>query len=182
MVHLQASTLALVGINILATCVNGSLGPPSSPFIIPETRGGGSTKALKRDDDYLSHSTSTSLPHQDIITADDQSLEQPRTSLLGESYSSQDGDAADATTLFVKKKDGRLEPIDKQKILRRLQNLSEGLNLSFLSLPKLAKSIILGTYPNVTTTEIDTLASETAASMSTQHPDYGRLAARICAS
>ena len=182
MVHLhQASTLALVGINILAACVNGSLGPPSSPFIIPETRGGGSTKALKRDDDYLSHSTSTSLP-QDIITADDQSLEQPRTSLLGESYSSQDGDAADATTLFVKKKDGRLEPIDKQKILRRLQNLSEGLNLSFLSLPKLATSILLGTYPNVTTTEIDTLASETAASMSTQHPDYGRLAARICAS
>ena len=42
MVHLhQASTLALVGINILATFVNGSLGPPSSPFIIPETRGGG---------------------------------------------------------------------------------------------------------------------------------------------
>ncbi|KAL7459372.1 hypothetical protein ACHAWC_011825 [Mediolabrus comicus] len=183
MVHLhQASTLALIGINILATCVNGSLGPPSSPFIIPETRGGGSTKALKRDDDYLSHSTSTSLP-QDIITAGDQSLEQPRTSLLGESYSSQDdGDAADASTLFVKKKDGRLEPIDKQKILRRLQNLSDGLNLSFLSLPKLATSILLGTYPNVTTTEIDTFASETAASMSTQHPDYGRLAARICAS
>jgi ribonucleotide reductase alpha subunit len=84
--------------------------------------------------------------------------------------------------LFVKKKDGRLEPIDKRKILRRLENLSEGLNLSFLSLPKLATSILLGTYPNVTTTEIDTLASETAASMSTQHPDYGRLAARICAS
>lgn len=182
MMHLhQASTLALIGIHILATCVNGSLGPPSSPFIIPETRGGGSIKALKRDDDYLSHNTSTSLP-ENIITADDQSLEQPRTSLLGESHSSQDGDAADASMLFVKKKDGRLEPIDKQKILRRLQNLSEGLNLSFLSLPKLATSILLGTYPNVTTTEIDTLSSETAASMSTQHPDYGRLAARICAS
>ena len=34
----------------------------------------------------------------------------------------------------------------------------------------------------MTTSEIDTLASETAASMSTQHPDYARLAARISAS
>jgi ribonucleoside-diphosphate reductase alpha subunit len=36
-----------------------------------------------------------------------------------------------------------------------------------------------GVYPNVTSYEIDTLAAETAASMSTQHPDYARLAARI---
>ena len=42
-------------------------------------------------------------------------------------------------------------------------------------------SIVVGTYPDVTTEEIDTLASETAASMSTKHPDYTRLAARICA-
>jgi len=41
---------------------------------------------------------------------------------------------------------------------------------------------MLGTYPNVSTSEIDTLAAETAASLSTQHPDYARLAARICAS
>lgn len=39
-----------------------------------------------------------------------------------------------------------------------------------------------GIYPNITTFEIDTLASETAASKSTQHPDYSRLAARICIS
>lgn len=36
-----------------------------------------------------------------------------------------------------------------------------------------------GTYCNVTYNEIATLAAETAASMSTQHPDYARLAARI---
>jgi ribonucleoside-diphosphate reductase alpha subunit len=34
----------------------------------------------------------------------------------------------------------------------------------------------------VTTSEIDTLAAETAASMSTQHPDYAKLASRICIS
>jgi len=37
----------------------------------------------------------------------------------------------------------------------------------------------LGVYPNVTSAEVDILAAETAASMSTQHPDYARLAARI---
>ena len=39
-----------------------------------------------------------------------------------------------------------------------------------------------GAYQNMTSFEIDILASETAASMSTQHPDYARLAARICVS
>lgn len=39
-----------------------------------------------------------------------------------------------------------------------------------------------GAYQNMGSFEIDILASETAASMSTQHPDYARLAARICVS
>jgi ribonucleotide reductase alpha subunit len=68
------------------------------------------------------------------------------------------------------------------QILQRLQSLSTNLSTPYLSLPTLATSILHGTYPNLPTREIDTLASETAASMSTQHPDYGRLAARICAS
>eukprot|EP01082_Thalassiosira_pseudonana_P010282 g9449.t1 g9449 contig36:603671-606980(+) len=84
--------------------------------------------------------------------------------------------------LYVTKKDGRLELLDKNKILQRLQSLSTNLSTPYLSLPTLATSILHGTYPNLPTREIDTLASETAASMSTQHPDYGRLAARICAS
>ncbi|EED92236.1 ribonucleoside reductase [Thalassiosira pseudonana CCMP1335] len=84
--------------------------------------------------------------------------------------------------MYVTKKDGRLELLDKNKILQRLQSLSTNLSTPYLSLPTLATSILHGTYPNLPTREIDTLASETAASMSTQHPDYGRLAARICAS
>ena len=39
-----------------------------------------------------------------------------------------------------------------------------------------------GAYQGMTSAEIDILASETSASMSTQHPDYARLAARICVS
>ena len=66
------------------------------------------------------------------------------------------------------------------KILQRLKNLTTNLSPT-LALSNLATSILHGTYPNITTKEIDTLSSETAASMSTQHFDYGRLAARICA-
>ena len=43
----------------------------------------------------------------------------------------------------------------------------------------MAESIRKGTYPDVVFSEIATLSAETAASMSTQHPDYARLAARI---
>ena len=39
---------------------------------------------------------------------------------------------------------------------------------------------IEGLYDGVTTRELDQLAAETAASLASQHPDYSRLAARIC--
>ncbi|XP_002741928.2 ribonucleoside-diphosphate reductase large subunit [Saccoglossus kowalevskii] len=42
--------------------------------------------------------------------------------------------------------------------------------------------VITGVYPGVTTVELDTLAAETAASMTTKHPDYAVLAARIAVS
>jgi hypothetical protein len=37
-------------------------------------------------------------------------------------------------------------------------------------------------YPGVTTVELDNLAAETAATMTTRHPDYAILAARIAVS
>ena len=42
--------------------------------------------------------------------------------------------------------------------------------------------VISGVYAGVTTSELDTLAAETAASMTTKHPDYAILAARIAVS
>lgn len=42
--------------------------------------------------------------------------------------------------------------------------------------------VISGVYGGVTTTELDTLAAETAASMTTKHPDYAVLAARVAVS
>ena len=42
--------------------------------------------------------------------------------------------------------------------------------------------VISGVYPGITTVELDTLAAETSASMTTKHPDYATLAARIAVS
>lgn len=44
---------------------------------------------------------------------------------------------------------------------------------------EITKKVIAGIYPGVQTTELDTLAAEIAASMTTIHPDYAILAARI---
>lgn len=46
----------------------------------------------------------------------------------------------------------------------------------------IAQKVINGLYPGVTTVELDNLAAETAATMTTKHPDYAILAARIAVS
>jgi ribonucleoside-diphosphate reductase alpha chain len=47
---------------------------------------------------------------------------------------------------------------------------------------EVAKKVIDGIYDGVTTIELDNLAAETAASLTTKHPDYAILAARIAVS
>jgi ribonucleoside-diphosphate reductase subunit M1 len=46
----------------------------------------------------------------------------------------------------------------------------------------ITQKVISGVYPGVTTAELDSLAAETAASLTTKHPDYAVLAARIAIS
>lgn len=47
---------------------------------------------------------------------------------------------------------------------------------------EVTKKVISGVYNGVTTVELDNLAAETAAYMTTTHPDYAILAARIAIS
>lgn len=47
---------------------------------------------------------------------------------------------------------------------------------------EITKKVISGLFPGVTTVELDNLAAEIAASMTTVHPDYAILAARIAVS
>jgi ribonucleoside-diphosphate reductase alpha chain len=44
---------------------------------------------------------------------------------------------------------------------------------------KVAMRVIEGLYDGVSTSELDNLAAETAASMTIAHPDYAQLAAKL---
>lgn len=83
--------------------------------------------------------------------------------------------------MHVVKRDGTSEPVMFDKITARIRNMCYGLN-SIVEPVKVAMRVIEGLYDGVTTSELDNLAAEIAAAMSTAHPDYGKLAARIAVS
>ena len=83
--------------------------------------------------------------------------------------------------MYVVKRDGRKELIMFDKITARVRKLCYGLN-SLVDPLKVAMRVIEGLYDGVTTSELDNLAAEIAATMTTTHPDYAKLAARISVS
>lgn len=83
--------------------------------------------------------------------------------------------------MFVVKRDGNREPVMFDKITDRVKKLCYGLN-DLVDPVKVAMRVIEGLYDGVTTSELDNLAAETAASMTISHPDYAQLAARIAVS
>lgn len=83
--------------------------------------------------------------------------------------------------MFVVKRDGRKEPVMFDKITARVRKLCYGLN-DLVDPVKVAMRVIEGLYDGVTTSELDNLAAEIAATMTTTHPDYAKLAARISVS
>lgn len=82
----------------------------------------------------------------------------------------------------VIKRSGRKEDVSFDKITARIKKLCYGLDENFVDHINVSKKVIQGLYDGVTTVELDNLAAETAASMSTVHPDYAQLAARIAIS
>lgn len=84
--------------------------------------------------------------------------------------------------IFVLKRDGRQEPVHFDKITARIEKLCYGLDMEYIDAPSITLKVISGLYPGVTTVELDNLAAEIAATMTTQHPDYAVLAARIAVS
>ncbi|WP_217604627.1 ribonucleoside-diphosphate reductase subunit alpha [Chitinophaga sp. GbtcB8] len=84
--------------------------------------------------------------------------------------------------MFLKKRDGRKEAVKFDKITARIEKLCYGLASEYVDSIDVAKKVIQGLYDGVTTTELDNLAAETAASLTTKHPDYALLASRIAVS
>lgn len=84
--------------------------------------------------------------------------------------------------MFVAKRDGTRESVKFDKITARIQKLSYGLEPSHVDPILVAKKVIDGVYDGVTTSELDNLAAETAAGLTSRHPDYAQLASRIAVS
>ena len=83
--------------------------------------------------------------------------------------------------MYVYKRDGRKEAVKFDKITARIKKLCYGLNV-IVDPVKVAMKVIEGVYDGVTTTELDNLAAEIAATMTVTHPDYALLASRIAVS
>lgn len=81
----------------------------------------------------------------------------------------------------VVKRDGREEAVKFDKITSRIHKLCYGLS-ELVDPTAVAMKVIEGIYEGVTTSELDSLAAEVAASMTVRHPDYAQLAARIAVS
>ena len=84
--------------------------------------------------------------------------------------------------MLVIKRDGRRESVKFDKITARIEKLCYGLDMNYIEPVEIAKKVINGIYDGVTTIELDNLAAETAATLTTKHPDYARLAARVAIS
>ncbi|KAG0259718.1 Ribonucleoside-diphosphate reductase large subunit [Mortierella polycephala] len=84
--------------------------------------------------------------------------------------------------MYVLKRDGRRETVHFDKITSRISKLCYGLNPDFVDPPKVSQKVVQGMYQGITTVELDNLAAETAAYLTTNHPDYATLAARIAIS
>ena len=82
----------------------------------------------------------------------------------------------------VVKRSGKREEVSFDKITARVKKLCYGLDPDYIEAIEIGKKVIQGLYDGVTTTELDNLAAETAATMAPKHPEYAILAARIAVS
>lgn len=83
--------------------------------------------------------------------------------------------------MFVIKRNGKRESVKFDKVTARIEKLSYSLS-PLIDPIDVAKKVVEGIYDGVPTTELDNLAAETAASLTTKHPDYALLASRIAVS
>ena len=85
----------------------------------------------------------------------------------------------ESTTMRVKKRNGELEEVDVNKIVRAVSRCAQGLKQ--VDTLRVATKTIGGLYEGATTKELDKLSINTAASLIAEEPEYSRLAARLLA-
>jgi ribonucleoside-diphosphate reductase alpha chain len=81
------------------------------------------------------------------------------------------------STMRVRKRNGSLEPVDVNKIVRAVGRCCGG--LEYVDALRVATKTIGGLYEGATTKELDSLSINTAASLIAEEPEYSKLAARL---
>ncbi|MBC75875.1 MAG: ribonucleoside-diphosphate reductase subunit alpha [Halobacteriovoraceae bacterium] len=81
--------------------------------------------------------------------------------------------------MFVTTRSGKKESVQFDKITHRIQKLTYGLNIAHVDAVEVSKRTIQGIFDGISTVELDNLSAEVAAYMTSIHPDYSTLAARI---
>jgi ribonucleoside-diphosphate reductase alpha chain len=84
--------------------------------------------------------------------------------------------------MYVHTRSGEKEPIKFDKITERINQIAFDLDANHVDTTVITQKVIEGIYDGITTRELDQLAAETAAYLSTRHPDYSKLAGRIAVS
>jgi ribonucleoside-diphosphate reductase alpha subunit len=154
-----------IGIKRPDPCRNMSLKHPPGLQTALQIRGGSTTSFLQNA------SEATSFRYQNGLDVSPEAEILNGTNILGQDRTDPN------TTLLVTKRDGSKVPFDTAKLRQRLERLVD--NADAIDIGMLAYTIQRGLYDGVSTDELDVLAAETSASMATQHPVYGTLAARI---
>lgn len=84
--------------------------------------------------------------------------------------------------MYVIKRSGTKEPISFDKILKRLKKCCKDIDSTAVNTTAFALKVIEQLHDNITTTKIDEISADLAASMSSQHYEYNALASRIAIS
>jgi ribonucleoside-diphosphate reductase alpha chain len=80
--------------------------------------------------------------------------------------------------MSVRKRDGSIEPVQVDKIVRAVARCADGLDVDVM---RVATRTISGLHDGVTTAELDQVSIATAAALTAEEPDYSRLASRLLA-
>ncbi len=82
-----------------------------------------------------------------------------------------------APVMQVRKRNGGLEPVDVNKIVRAVQRSAHG--LTHIDPMRVASKTIGGLFNGATTRELDSISIQTSAALIAEEPEYSRLAARL---
>jgi len=85
--------------------------------------------------------------------------------------------------MLVTKQNGHNQPLQREKLINRITPLLKNdIDTTFVNVEAVVDATIKGITEGIATTRLDELLCQTAAYLSTQHPDYSLLAGRLAVS